>query len=385
MCQKGFFLRPIPLLYSLRAMHNLELLTFPEQLAAYLRIQLLRGTWRREMPGAPSLAVELGVDHRMVIAAFGLLEKEGLLVTQGTGRRRRIVLPESHSPPALRLQILLYEESAGQEFYVVDLLHRLLEMGHVASLATKTLKELGMDVTRVSRFVERTEADAWIIFSGSRDILEWFAVQQKPAFALAGRRRGIPIAAIGPDKCPAIRHAARRLIALGHRRIAMLVREERRKPGPGFSERAFLAELESHGIQTGPYNLPDWNDDMLDFHRCLDSLFRHTPPTALLIDESALFLAAQLHLAQLGVLAPRDVSLVCFDPHPAFAWCQPSVAHIQWDSRPLVRRIARWADNVARGKDDRRQSLTQSEFIEGGTIGPVFGEKNTPVSTFSPS
>ena len=37
------------------------------------------------------------------------------------------------------------------------------------------------------------------------------------------------------------------------------------------------------------------------------------------------------------------------------------------------RRIVRWADNVARGKDDRRQTLTKAEFVEGGTIGPVPG------------
>jgi hypothetical protein len=37
----------------------------------------------------------------------------------------------------------------------------------------------------------------------------------------------------------------------------------------------------------------------------------------------------------------------------------------------VVRRVVRWADNVARGKEDRRQTLTKMEFIEGGTIGPV--------------
>lgn len=352
-------------------MENLELLTPPEQLAAYLREQLLRGTWRGEMPGTPSLATELGVDHRMIIAAFGLLENEGLLASQGSGRRRKIVLPENYSPPAMRVQILPYEESDWQQFYLIDLLHRLLEMGHVAGFAAKTLRELGMDVTRVSRFVEKTEADAWIVLSGSREVLEWFAGQPTPAFAFAGRRRGIPIASIGPDKGPAQREAVRRLVALGHRRIVMMVKEERRRPIPGFFERAFLEELESQGIQTGPYNLPDWKHNVNDFHRCLDSLFRHTPPTAIFIDEMPMFIAAQQHLAQLGILAPRDVSLICHDPNPAFAWCRPSVAHIHWDTSPIVRRIANWADQVARGEDDRRQSFTKAEFVEGGTIGPV--------------
>jgi hypothetical protein len=57
------------------------------------------------------------------------------------------------------------------------------------------------------------------------------------------------------------------------------------------------------------------------------------------------------------------------DSAPSFAWCEPSVAHIHWDARPVVRRIVRWIDNVARGKEDKRQTLTKAKFIEGGTIG----------------
>jgi hypothetical protein len=29
----------------------------------------------------------------------------------------------------------------------------------------------------------------------------------------------------------------------------------------------------------------------------------------------------------------------------------------------------RWANNVARGKDDRSQTLTKAEFVEAGTVG----------------
>lgn len=45
------------------------------------------------------------------------------------------------------------------------------------------------------------------------------------------------------------------------------------------------------------------------------------------------------------------------------------VAHIRWDSRPVVRRIVRWVDDVGRGKEEKRQTLTKAEFVEGGTVG----------------
>jgi hypothetical protein len=39
--------------------------------------------------------------------------------------------------------------------------------------------------------------------------------------------------------------------------------------------------------------------------------FQHTPPTALIINESLLFIAAQQHLARRGIAAPENISLIC--------------------------------------------------------------------------
>lgn len=341
------------------------------QVADHLRKHLLRGTWQGEMPGAPALAASLGVDHRAIITAFSMLEMEGLLAPQGAGRRRLITTPAQHSPPALRIKILPYEKSDQQRFHMVELQHRLMEMNHNVGYATESLQDLGMDLKKVIRYVDKIDTDAWIIGSGSREILEWFASQATPALALAGRRRGIPIAGCGPEKVPALRDAVHRLAALGHRRIVLMTREERRKPAPGLLERSFLEQLDGLGLPTGPYNLPDWSNDIEDFHRCLDSLFQHTPPTALLIDEYEPFTAAQVHLSQRGIHAPRDVSLVCTDPNPAFAWCRPFAAHISWDSSQIIRPVLRWADYVARGRNDHRQHFIKARFIEGGTIGPA--------------
>jgi DNA-binding LacI/PurR family transcriptional regulator len=162
-----------------------------------------------------------------------------------------------------------------------------------------------------------------------------------------------------------------RLVELGHRRIVMLLREEHRKPKPGFFAQTALDAMTAHGLQTGPYNLPDWKDNGDDFRRCLDSLFLVTPPSALIIDESFLFHVTQYHLSGMRLRIPQDVSLVCADPDPIFSWFRPSIAHIHWDSRKIVRRVVSWASKVARGTEDRNQSLIRAEFIDGGTIGPA--------------
>ncbi|MCH7227394.1 substrate-binding domain-containing protein [Haloferula sp. A504] len=342
-----------------------------EQVADHLRKKMSRGTWGEWLPGSARLAEELGVGNSTIETALGLLERQGLLESQGAGRRRKIVLVPGQNPPSLRIRVLLYQRSDEQLHYTIDLVHRLREAGHEVTFASHTLTDLRMDVERVRRLVQKTSADAWVVGSGPRPVLEWFSKRPEPTFSLLGRRANLPIAGAGPDKAHVVRHLVQRLVGLGHRRIVLLAREERRKPQPGRGERRFLSLLNEAGIPTGPYNLPDWDESPGSLQKLLDSLFAHTPPTALVVEEMALCLATLQHLANRGIVSPRQVSVVCDDPDPAFEWYQPSISHIHWDARPLVRRTVKWADNVARGKDDRRQTAIKARFVEGGTIGPA--------------
>jgi DNA-binding LacI/PurR family transcriptional regulator len=353
-------------------MGALRILSMAEQIAAHLRCEVARGRWSGTMPGRHELARQLGVGITSVEEALRQLEGEGLLGSQGAGRGRRI-LPTPAEPVArrLRIAVLPHEKVALNESYMVELIQLLREAAHEAFFAPASLLQLGMNVKRVAHVVKACEADAWIVCSGSREVTEWFASQPLAAFSLFGRRRGVPIASVGPDKSAGFAAAARRLIELGHQRIVLLVRPDRRLPVPGTPERAFLAELAAHGITPGPYHFPDWEDGIEGFHAQLEALFHVTPPTALVVDEVMLYLAAQQFLACKRLRVPEEVSLVVMDAHPAFEWCLPSVAHVRWDPTPVLRRAVGWANNIARGKKDQRETLTRAEFIDGGTIGPV--------------
>jgi DNA-binding LacI/PurR family transcriptional regulator len=151
----------------------------------------------------------------------------------------------------------------------------------------------------------------------------------------------------------------------------MIIRNEHLTPGPSLFPRSFLEALESEGIKAGSYNVPIWDNHPAGLRNCLNSLFKFTPPTALIVDESPVFLAVRDHLARRGIIAPRDLSLVCTEEDPSFAWNEAIPAHFRWQSAPVARRVVRWSSNVAAGKKDLRQSAFVSEFVEGGTIGPV--------------
>lgn len=353
-------------------MKSLRRLSLAEQTADYLRERLLSGHWGGKLPGVNPLCAELQVSQATVRAAFRQMEAEGLIAAGGVGRSRTVAAPGTSAVRrGLRVGILLHEAC---DRHPVEIRHGLEGAGHSVFLARKSQVELGYDLRRIVRHVGESPADAWVVVAGTREVLAWFATQPVSVFALFGRRGGFAIAGAGPDKLPAYLSATRELMRLGHRRIALICLKPRRLPEPGTLERAFLAELAAHGIRTGDFNLPDWEETPAGFHRMLASLFHHTPPTALLLDDVALIVATQQFLAGRDLHVPEQVSLVCTDHDDSFDWCQPAIAHMRWNSQSLVRRVVQWANAVSRRRVDLRQTLFPAEFVRGGTIGPVWKE-----------
>lgn len=348
-------------------------LNITEQAAAYLREQIVLERWTLSMPGRHELARELELSPQTIENALALLEKEGVLEAQGQGKPRRINLPEGgKAPPRLRIAMLLWRRHGPYGSYISDLQHRLGEAGHEPFPTRQGLMELGMDLARVRHLVARTKADAWIVHAASREIYDWFAAQPFPVFGFLGSFRGLPIAATGPNFGPPFRECTEELLRLGHRRIVMIARPQRRLPCPEHPETEFLDTLETHGIRTGEYHFPLWpSNDREGLHACLHSLFAKTPPTALIVQEAKVFVAVQQFLASRGLSVPKDVSLVCPDGDAVLDWQIPTAAQFKWDSAPWVRRALRWAENISRGKDDRKQDLYPARFVSGGTIGPA--------------
>ncbi len=353
-------------------MANKPFLSISQQAVDRLRQEILQGRWTKTMPGRQPLAAELGLNEKTVEVALDQLEREGLLKNQGAGRRRRIVSNIKLKPAAMRLAYLEYSPEDIGEAYMLSLTHQLQAAGHEPFYADKTLMELGMKRSRFARLLKATKADAWLVCSASRDILEWFAANDIACFALFGPMEDLAIAGAKPDRVKSQTQATRRLLELGHRRISFLCHHQNRHPMPAIGLRAYLSELEAAGITTGNFHLPEWEESAEGLMRILDSLCDGpTPVTALFLDESFLYHAASNHLLRRGLRIPEDISLICTDDHQTFRWCRPSVAHIKWEPRPIVRRILQWADNIAKGKSDLRQSYTKASFVPGGSIGPV--------------
>jgi hypothetical protein len=91
----------------------------------------------------------------------------------------------------LRVAILLGEPGDKLIGFFMEMVHALRQAGQEAEFAPKTQIELGDSAVRVARMVEATEADAWVVFSGSREVLDRrrvsrFNIFPLPALGLSG-------------------------------------------------------------------------------------------------------------------------------------------------------------------------------------------------------
>ena len=353
-----------------------------DQAAAHLREGICAGIWRGELPGVLRLAVECGVSKDTLRAALRLLEKEGLL-SAGRAGGRRTVLGAGGPVPAraagkkartLRVAILLHRpletESDPLHQTLSDIRHQLQAAGHTVIFAEKTQSQLRSQPARIARLVAATPADAWVVVAAARPVLEFFAAQPLPALALGGRNLGLDIASAGVDGTPGICAATRRLLALGHRRIVLICDRTWRQPAGGRTATAYAAELAAGGLQANDFSLPDFEPTPAGLRALFESLFRVSPPTALLLESSDYAVAAYAFLARRKLAVPGDVSLVCLYPDAALRWCDPPVAQLRHEEALVVRRVTTWCRAIACGQVDRQALRVPAEFDEGGSIGP---------------
>lgn len=344
-----------------------------EQTTSHLRETLRDSPEGTKLPGLIRLSAQLGVSKTTVRAAVRVLEAEGLVSLGKDGLSRIICRQISPIRRQFRIGILLYDalvsENSSSQQWLLDIQDQLQQAGFDCFLSSVSQTGLNYDVKRISRYIEATEADAWIVGAGSYELLGWFVEKRIPCMALAGRRRSYPIAAVGPDTLGGFLEATRTLIGLGHRRIVFLCRKQLRLPEPGHVVKAFVAEMNAHGIPVSDYNIPDWEETREGMKALLNSLFRVTPPTAIIVANVQFIAAIIQFLGNRRMAIPSQISLVASDDDPSFEWCDPEISRIRWNSAVANRRIVRWANAISHGRKDVKQNLYPAEFIIGGTIG----------------
>jgi DNA-binding LacI/PurR family transcriptional regulator len=348
-----------------------------EHTAQHLREGFRSGRWSGKLPGVGLLAKELGVSRDAVRAALRLLEQEGIIASGGAGRSRTLAAPAGlDSRRVLRVGILLpspmEKDNALTHELIFSVRQAIEALGHVCFIAAKSSQQLHGRPERIRRHMADCKADAWIVYSAGREILEMVSASELPALALGGPAMGLGLASSRADLAVPLRTCVDCLADYGHKRMVLISPREWRLPSPNSSSQVFLDRLSHHGIRASArYNLPDWERTPEGLNKLLQSLFIATPPTALLLVEPEWLGPVLVFLAARGLRVPYHVSVVNIIPDPMQAFYRPAIAHFQWPVHPHVKRVLQWVNAIARGESDLKNKTTQPIFVPAESISSI--------------
>ncbi len=240
--------------------------------------------------------------------------------------------------------------------------------------------------------IESALVDGFLLRRGGRELLvEMTQRRGLPFVALSLDASQPDVPAIGIDDFGGARSAARHLLELGHRQVAVLGIALGEGPGRVTPEevrvaasvnvreraRGYWAALAEAGISEAEVPVHAVRSDGQNVGDALDLLFAgpHPPPTALLAMSDRVALKALSVLAARGLRVPADMSVVGFDGTPEAAAARPPLTTVEQPYRRIAERgVAALLDGEM---PDGGEVLPVSLAIRGST-GPAPGSRQGP-------
>lgn len=351
--------------------------TVASQLAQHLRGEIARGAWRGWLPSERSLSARLQASRNSLRTALRQLEAEGLVEpSRGRGHRVLAARPAPETPPGPRTVGLLLPEPIGRVRPLVALwIDELREMlpAHGCHLRVHTGRHYyGAQPARaLERLVAQEAHAAWILTLSAEPLQQWFALAGVPALVAGSVFGDLDLPFVDADNRASCRHAAGTLLRHGHRRVALLLRRERR-PGDAESERGFLEGMGRSRHAGVIAEVASCGDEPDSVASALDRLLRgRRPPSALIVCNPYIYLTVQSLLARRRLRVPEDISLISRDDDPFLPFVVPQPARYAISPHSfackLLHHVLQLLEHRAVAP---RQNRLLLKFVPGASISP---------------
>lgn len=335
-----------------------------------LRHRIEAGEWPLHLPGEMDLAALLQVGRNTLRSALAILESEGYLVT-AKGARRRVKVPSKSAPTGKNAVILMsrperdFPPATAQ--WIEGTRARLESSGWTLRVSIEPEIYRGAPAARLEKMTEPQPGTTWILHRSTPAMQRWFQDRGERAVLAGSRHEGIHLPRIEIDYRAVSRHAAGRLLARGHERLAIL-----RPAGPfaGDSECAAAFREGAGSAAVLELHCRPGAAGVIEALRPLTKKPR--PATALYVLHADHCVTALSFLQHAGLAIPDDISLICREDAPYLSLLCPEPARYRHSTATFSSRLAslviRYDDRTA-GK--RRPALIMPSAIEGATLAPV--------------
>ena len=346
--------------------------SLPVDVAAFLRERLRDGEWGKLLPGELELARDLQVGRNTIRAALVILEKEGLLRTT-SGRRREVVMdaPKKRTKPKSgKIAVLLlpspWQTLAPSTLLWVDALRsRLQGAGWQLQLVVDAAVFRRAPAAALESLVSQHPAAVWILFRSTAVMQRWFENRQLSTVVAGSCHQGVSLRQVDTDFRATSRHAAARLVGLGHCHLAVLA-----------PVKSFAGDDESligfrEGAGDASLQIQTCHDSKASVIKALRSLLSGAQrPTALYVLHAGHAATSLTYLLQQGVAVPAHMSLLSRNDEPFFAHLVPEPARYERQPEAFAKKLAQLITTLGDGVPPKKtQHLLMPTFVRGETLG----------------
>ena len=234
----------------------------------------------------------------------------------------------------------------------------------------------GVDEMRAYRhLVEGRRVDGVVLARTRRhdDRIAYLLDQGFPFVAHGRSEEARPFASVDIDGAAACRAATERLIGFGHRCIG-LINAPAAYMYAHYREAGWRAALHGGGLQPGPMRAVEPTEEN-GFLSVRDMLREPEAPSAVLCATDRLAVGALHALADAGLRAGRDVSVIGYDDLSVATYTDPPLTTI---AQPIERAATRMVEMLLRLMDGAApagmQEIWPAQLIERASDGPVPGD-----------
>lgn len=349
-----------------------------------LRDSISEGRWGATLPGEHKLSAEFQIGRPMLRSALKVLEREGY-VSISKGKRTRILQRRVQRPRKPRRVSILVSNS----FDSLSSWHSLMFLKLQAKLHDAGF-QLRINCIGAYRTVDRFRAQlgdlcrrypssCWVLVTGFLEIHRYFEARSDEFAALiAGYpAEGCSLPSLSTDRGAACRHAALKLLAQGHRRIALVLPSP---PTAAFQRlrNCFLAAFQGVDMPKCWPRVLLHTEERNDLPTRLDRLFSVPAerPTALVVVNPSFTLETLAYCNLRGISIPSELSVIAIGFEPYFNHWYPKITCYRVDSNRYTSHICRLILRLAsEGNLPSSRYEFLAELQEGETVAAPVGSR----------
>lgn len=317
-----------------------------------LKTRMASGYWDGFLPSERHLATQLMVSRSTVVTALRLLQKEEI-IERAHGKRTRISkgavkrLTEGLARHVCVLSPVPTHQMSPKHTYVLLMLQKyLMRMGWDLKFRCRSVDTEDKGERTLTALTDENPGACWLLVGAASTTQAWFARCGLAAVAFGNQDPEIPICNLCLDYRAVCRHAAGRLLALGHEELALVAASE-----TAYEAREAWQGLEearaSHKRGTIHLRKLTYTSGLRELEAWLNGN-RPTGRTPGIIAMGA-YPALNLyhHIQVRGFMVGKDVSFIATDHDPVFPHLTPSLAHYNLSGKASAKAILKYVTGYA--------------------------------------